>query len=121
MIPKHDGRESKLGYPVIYLGLSRLYPLGECRIDCELSNSSKVSSYLKSHSEEKEWMITSYKSILGINNLGINKIVDIDAKKHPDTSNKIFVGVKNNTYNEFCWPRQFRANPFSIIIIKKST
>ena len=97
LIPKHDGRESKLGYPVIYLGLSRLYPLGECRIDCELSNSSKVSSYLKSHSEEKEWMITSYKSILGI-----NKIVDIDAKKHLDTSNKIFVGVKNNTYNELC-------------------
>lgn len=26
LIPKHDGRESKLGYPVIYLGLSRLYP-----------------------------------------------------------------------------------------------
>lgn len=97
LIPKHNGRESKLGYPVIYLGLSRLYPLGECNIDCELSKPSKISSYLNSHEDEKKWMIDAYKNILNI-----DKVSDIDAKKHPDTSNKIFVGVKNNTYNELC-------------------
>ena len=96
LIPKHNGRESKLGYPVIYLGLSRLYPLGECSTKQSLSKPSIITTYFNKNTADKRWMINTYKNILTL-----NQVSDVDAKIHPDTT-KVFVGIKNDIYNDLC-------------------
>ncbi|NLH44929.1 MAG: ATP-binding protein [Acholeplasmataceae bacterium] len=94
LVPKYNNSESKMKYPVLYLGLSRLQPLGECEGNV---TSSKVSAFLASNQAYKDWLIEKYEHILSLNNIN-----DIETHKHPDAKQKIFVGVKNDEYDELC-------------------
>lgn len=95
LIPKHEWGESKLGYPVIYLGLSRLYPLGECDYKQSLTNHNAVRKYLNDNKIDKEWFDATYKSILSMS----TEIEEIEVTKHPDIKHKMFVGIQNEKYD----------------------
>lgn len=97
LIPKHHNTESKLGYPIIYLGLSRLYPLGECAITTAPKTATAITAYFKTHQEDKQWLIESYKKILSQSNIS-----DVDPLLHPDLKQKIFAGVESEDYNGLC-------------------
>ncbi|BEU87857.1 AAA family ATPase [Selenomonas sp. TAMA-11512] len=97
LIPKHHGTESKLGYPIIYLGLSRLYPLGECNSSTSLKSVPVITTYFETNPGDKNWLIETYKRILNQSN-----ILDVDPRLHPDVKQKIFAGVKNEDYNGLC-------------------
>ena len=52
LIPKQptpDKSESKVIFPVIYLGLSRLYPLGECTYKEKISSENHIEKYFKNN------------------------------------------------------------------------
>ncbi len=54
-----EGRDAKYEYPVIYLGLSRLYPQGESKEDADTEE-------FHFNEQEIEYFSTNYKEILGI-------------------------------------------------------
>lgn len=97
LIPKHHGQEGKLGYPIIYLGLSRLYPLGECSDAAALKSVPAITSYFTAQPDDKIWLIEAYKSILSQSN-----ITGVDPRLHPDLKQKVFAGVKNESYDGLC-------------------
>lgn len=97
LIPKHHNRESKLGYPIIYLGLSRLYPLGECSNSTPPKAVPAITTYLEVHSEDKRWLMDAYRSILSQSD-----ILGVDPHIHPDLKQKVFVGVESAVYNGLC-------------------
>ena len=97
LIPKHHGQEGKLGYPVIYLGLSRLYPLGECSDAAALKSVPAITSHFASHPDDKTWLIEAYKHILSQSN-----ITGVDPRLHPDLKQKVFAGVESDAYNGLC-------------------
>jgi hypothetical protein len=94
LVPKYNGSESKLKFPVLYIGLSRLQPLGECEGNVM---HSKVSEFLAKHKNYRDWIIEKYKYILSL-----HEVEGIEAHKHPVAMQKVFVGVKNKTYDELC-------------------
>lgn len=97
LIPKHHDQEGKLGYPIIYLGLSRLYPLGECSDSATLKSVPAITDYFAEHPDEKRWLIKAYKSILSQSN-----ITGVDPRLHPELKKKVFAGVESDTYNGLC-------------------
>ncbi|WP_295163373.1 ATP-dependent nuclease [Selenomonas sp. F0473] len=97
LIPKHNGTEAKVGYPVIYLGLSRLYPLGECSNSEDTTKLSDITRYFDDHDDDKKWIIDAYKNILSQKD-----ILDLDPRMHPDIKQKVFVGVENKLYDGLC-------------------
>ncbi|MBF1694673.1 AAA family ATPase [Selenomonas sp.] len=97
LIPKHHDQEGKLGYPIIYLGLSRLYPLGECSDAAPLKSVPAITSYFASHPDDKTWLIEAYKHILSQSN-----ITGVDPRLHPDLKQKVFAGVESDAYNGLC-------------------
>jgi len=81
---------SKYPLPVIYLGLSRLYPLGET------SNTlQKDDLYLTG--EEKSWFTSNYKNILSIAD-NINDISNLKTKEVKSN----FTGITTNKYDSLC-------------------
>ncbi|WP_427169314.1 ATP-binding protein [Fusobacterium nucleatum] len=84
--------ESKMSFPVLYLGLSRLYPIGEVEKNNIESNEIKFHN-----SEDNEWFIEKYKYILSIN----DEIKEIDNFKISETNKKVGVAVTTNNYDEF--------------------
>lgn len=97
LIPKHHDQEGKLGYPIIYLGLSRLYPLGECSDAAALKSVPAIIDYFAGHPDEKKWLIKAYNRILSQSG-----ITDVDPRLHPDLKKKVFAGVESDTYNGLC-------------------
>jgi len=74
----HDKTEAKFEWPVIYLGLSRFFPIGE-------SEGKIKSDDITLKDDEKKWFIDNYKKILSIthpvNNISSIKIDEIKRKK----------------------------------------
>lgn len=87
-LPNNKKTEAKVAWPTLYLGLSRLFPLGE--IDTE---NIKPQS-LKLSTEEESWFIENYKYILSMSG------EDIDSISHIDIENsKKSIGINTSTYD----------------------
>lgn len=67
----HDGRSTsaKIRFPVFYLGLSRLYPIGEIPEDVEIKNKPIALT-----DEEKSWIINRSQEILGTIDDSVNSV-----------------------------------------------
>lgn len=94
IIPKRtlpDGSitESKLESPVIYLGLSRLYPLGEADRKKLSRKTQKWDS-----DEDRDWFIGKYKMILG----GWEDLKSVSQFGIAGLSKKAGTGIETNTY-----------------------
>lgn len=94
VIPKHktpEGKvsEAKLASPVIYLGLSRLFPIGE-------ANQEKIKTKkLKWDSpEDADWFTEKYKYILSMP----EDIISVDSIGINELSRKSGTGVTTNLY-----------------------
>lgn len=87
-VKQEQGHERKLSWPTYYLGLSRLYPVGE-------SDSAKTSSITLSEDEKNEFVET-YKTILSTQDdlAGSSVIKFSDAKK------KIGAAVSTDRYGD---------------------
>lgn len=93
IIPKRQDNEktteSKLPIPVFYLGLSRLYPLGEVADEkIQLTNVNK-----NINDNDKSWLVNNYKKILSLDTVTIK---DISSYK---TDEKFSGGVNTETYD----------------------
>lgn len=87
-----DGKktESKMQIPVIYLGLSRLFPIGEANEDKITANSIKFTD-----EEEKKWFIEKYTKILSL----YDDISDVNNYSIGETDKKSGVGIETNKYD----------------------
>ena len=99
VIPKEKDQsgkinEAKFEYPVIYLGLSRLYPLGET--DDKEINSSDLKFDKES---DKQWFSDNYKEILSMHNEDIKEVTNIELNKKKNTAgiNSQFYDWKTNS------------------------
>lgn len=93
IIPKKTpsrNTEKKLEWPTLYLGLSRLYPIGES----EKANTSNS----RLSNAQKEKFFQDYKAILSLNEEPID-CSDITIK---ETTKKKTVGIRTETYDAFC-------------------
>lgn len=94
VIPKETDKngklltEAKFPLPVLYLGLSRLYPIGECSDDIL---SSQEQSFSK---EDKEWFTEKYNFVLSKHE-NIQSVTNIDVK----TSQKEKMGINTDAYD----------------------
>lgn len=89
---KEDGKqtEAKFKYPVLYLGLSRLFPLGESIDD------SIVTKAISFRSEDhKEWFTSNYKSILSMQ----ADVRDITNYSIGETDKKSGIGINTDDYD----------------------
>lgn len=89
LIPKRTNNrktESKLTFPTFYLGLSRLYPIGESK----KTDSKKINNALLNN------LLKDYNKLLGI-----SKDVKMNAEilNISETNNKSGFGVNTDTYN----------------------
>lgn len=96
VIPKRkneEGRvvESKLPSPVIYLGLSRLYPIGEAKY-----TAVKKQPHKWDNPEDKQWFEEQYKSILFMT----KKVSSISRLGVTGISRKAGVGISTDRYDE---------------------
>lgn len=94
VIPKEklDGgkiTEAKYEFPVIYLGLSRLYPIGE--IDDKFISNSNLQF---DKDEDKDWFVNNHLEILS-NNDNITTVSDVSFK----STNKKMSGVSTDKYD----------------------
>ena len=69
-----------MSFPVLYLGLYRLYPIGEVEKNNIKSNEIKFSD-----SNDSKWFIEKYKYILSVN----DEIKEIDNFKIAETDKKV--------------------------------
>lgn len=86
-----DGKktEAKLQIPVIYLGLSRLFPIGEANEDKITTNKIRFID------EEKKWFVDQYKRILSL----YDDVTDVSNYSIGETDKKKGVGVETDTYD----------------------
>ena len=89
---KESPTEAKFKYPIQYLGLSRLFPIGESR-DVVVNDTG--IQFL--NQEHRQWFINNYISILSIQS-ELKEIDDISIK---ETEKKIGVGVTTDSYDYF--------------------
>lgn len=75
--------------PVIYLGLSRLFPIGEANEDSIKANKIKFDD------EQKKWFIEKYTEILSI----YDNIADINNFSIGETDKKKGVGIETDKYD----------------------
>lgn len=80
--------EAKFALPVLYLGLSRLYPVGELSDDVLSSHEQSFSD------EDKEWFIEKYNLILSKHE-NIQSVTNIDIK----TAQKEKMGINTDVYD----------------------
>ena len=87
-----DGKktEAKMQMPVIYLGLSRLFPIGEANEDKISANSIKFID-----DDQKEWFVEQYKKILSI----YDNISSVNNYSIGETDKKRGVGIETDTYD----------------------
>lgn len=89
---KNDGvisTEAKKEWPILYLGLSRLFPIGESK------SEGIQSKQLKLCDEDKAWFVASYKRILSID----EQLEDISHISIGETDRKRGVGVSTPSYD----------------------
>lgn len=89
-LPNGKKSEAKFVYPVLYLGLSRLFPIGESH---EGSISTKGVTF-KSDSH-KDWFVRNYKSILSMSS-ELNEITNYSLA---ETDKKIGIGISTDQYD----------------------
>ena len=87
-----NGKKSneKFKIPVYYLGLSRLYPVGEANIE-----GMKTRTVVFKTEEDKNWYILNYKRILSLK----DEISDISGSTLSETSKKTGIGVNTEKYD----------------------
>ena len=87
-----DGKktEAKMQIPIIYLGLSRLFPIGEANEDNIKANKIKFDD-----DEQKKWFIEKYTEILSI----YDNIGDINNFSIGETDKKKGVGIETEKYD----------------------
>ena len=87
-----DGKktEAKFNYPVLYLGLSRLFPIGESQ---DGSISTKAISF-KSE-EHHKWFVDKYKSILSMQ----TDVHEVTNYSIGETDKKSGIGVSTDHYD----------------------
>ena len=84
------GKESKLKWPTLYIGLGRLFPIGE---------SEGVTKFkTKLEEEEQSFIIDNSKHILSLN----EEIEDFTAMSIQETAKKKAFGVNTTTYDYLC-------------------
>lgn len=82
---------SKIKYPVLYLGLSRLYPIGEAQ-------GNIVEKNIKLNPSEEGWFIKNYNELL---NLGENTFHENLKEISYNNSLKTSFGYDNGLYDHF--------------------
>lgn len=89
---KEDGRrtEAKFVYPIIYLGLSRLFPLGE---STDEAITTKAITFR--NEEHRQWFISNYKSILSMQ----SDVQDITNYNIGETDKKSGIGINTDHYD----------------------
>ena len=87
-----DGKktEAKMQIPVIYLGLSRLFPIGEANED-----SIKANKIRFVNEEQKKWFIQKYTEILSI----YDNIGDVNNFSIGETDKKKGIGIETDKYD----------------------
>lgn len=95
MIPEtktgNEKNSKKMEWPTLYLGLSRLYPIGEAKED----NRFKVST-IKLTEEEKRYFTNHYVNILNINE---DDELCVDVIDIGETSRKKGIGINTKQYS----------------------
>lgn len=82
--------EAKFNCPIIYLGLSRLFPLGE---SSDESITAKAITF--KNEEHKQWFISNYKSILSLQ----SDVNDITNYNIGETDKKSGIGISTDYYD----------------------
>lgn len=82
--------EAKFSYPILYLGLSRLFPLGESH-DASISNKPVIFKT----EDHRDWFIDKYTEILSMQ----NKVLDIRSCSISETDKKNGIGVSTDQYD----------------------
>ncbi len=85
---KKDTTEAKLKYPVLYLGLSRLFPIGE-------SSGAIDNKAIGMSSDEEQWFKTSYKNIVKINET-INAVESLELS---EIKKNMHAGIDTDRYD----------------------
>lgn len=87
-----DGKktEAKMQIPVIYLGLSRLFPIGEANEDKITANRIKFDD-----EEQKEWFVEQYTKILSL----YDTVTNVNNYSIGETDKKKGVGIETDTYD----------------------
>lgn len=82
--------ESKMSIPVLYLGLSRLFPIGEAD-----ENSIRANKVRFDNNDQKKWFFENYCEILSLH----ESIINVDNYLIGETSKKTGVGVETEKYD----------------------
>lgn len=87
-----DGKktEAKMQIPVIYLGLSRLFPIGEANEDKITANKIKFMD-----DEQKQWFIEQYTRILSL----YDNVAAVSNYSIGETDKKKGVGIETDKYD----------------------
>lgn len=89
---KSNGKitNTKFQFPVIHLGLSRLFPIGE--VDSEHLQSENIKFMSDDH---RDWFITNYEKILSME----GQVQNISNTQLKGIKNKKATGIKTNNYD----------------------
>lgn len=82
--------EAKMQIPVLYLGLSRLFPIGEANEDKITTNRIKFED-----NEQKTWFIEKYTKILSL----YDTVTDVNNYSIGETDKKKGVGIETDKYD----------------------
>jgi AAA15 family ATPase/GTPase len=85
--------ETKVTWPTLYLGLSRLFPIGESN-----DEGLKSETITQIGDEDIAWLKESYKQILSMN---YDEIKDIKSIKIKETERKRGVGISTDKFDLF--------------------
>lgn len=91
-VTKRKVNDAKFKYPVLYLGLSRLYPLGEIP-DSEYSKKNITFA----SDEEKNWYESNHSKILSLYDENILNYEDVSI---PNISSRHKMGIVTDKYDE---------------------
>lgn len=87
-----DGKktEAKMQIPVLYLGLSRLFPIGEANEDRITAKKIKFNN-----EEDRKWFIENYTNILSL----YDTVADINNYSIGETDKKRGIGIETDKYD----------------------
>lgn len=90
IVPSNNITEAKMSFPVIFLGLSRLFPLGEADQD-----GIKEKEAIFTNEDSRDWFKKNYTEILSIHDT-INSIREANIN---EVRTKKVVGINTDTYD----------------------
>lgn len=82
--------EAKFEYPIIYLGLSRLYPIGEAKDNGIFTKNVQFDS-----KDDEKWFVNNYMKILSMH----SEVTKVTNYAIGETDKKAGIGVNTNTYD----------------------